>query len=170
VIREFADIGRLFEYGGVVLVLIFVLAVAVWTLLIERLWFYKRVYPLKKRSVLEAWAKLPDPHSWQAHKIRQMLVSRTIREFNASLPLIKVLTALCPFFGLLGTVTGMIEVFDVMAVLGTTDARAMASGVAKATVPTMAGMLVAVAALLATARYEARLKAEEQSLVSALTR
>lgn len=164
------DIGTLFEFGGVVLYLIFILTVVLWMLLIERLWFYKKVLPVRKAELFREWEGIRNPHSWEAHRIRDYFVSRLMQEFRSTLPMIKVLTALCPFFGLLGTVTGMIEVFDVMAILGTTDARAMASGVSKATVPTMAGMLVAVAALLATARYESRIKQEEQSIVSALTR
>jgi biopolymer transport protein ExbB len=38
----------------------------------------------------------------------------------------------------------MIEVFDVMAVSGSGNARSMASGVSKATIPTMAGMVGAL--------------------------
>ncbi|GIS35314.1 MAG: hypothetical protein Ct9H90mP6_05710 [Gammaproteobacteria bacterium] len=45
---------------------------------------------------------------------------------------------------MLGTVTGMIEVFQVMAFSGGGDARAMAGGVSKATFPTMAGMVVLI--------------------------
>jgi biopolymer transport protein ExbB len=41
----------------------------------------------------------------------------------------------------------MIEVFDVMTILGTGNPRAMASGVSKATIPTMAGMVVALSGL-----------------------
>ena len=160
---EILDIGRLFEFGGVVLYLIFGLTVLLWMLLIERLWFYKKVLPLRKAELFKEWGGVSDHQSWAGHRIRDFLVSRLMQEFRSTLPIIKVLTALCPFFGLLGTVTGMIEVFDVMAILGTTDARAMASGVSK-------GMVVAVAGLLATARFESRIKHEEQSIVSALTR
>ena len=46
--------------------------------------------------------------------------------------------------GLLGTVTGMISVFEVMAVSGTGNARSMAAGVSRATIPTMAGMVGAL--------------------------
>ena len=58
--------------------------------------------------------------------------------------LIKALIAICPLLGLLGTVTGMVSVFDVMTFSGTGNARAMAAGVSKATVPTMAGMVAAL--------------------------
>ena len=44
--------------------------------------------------------------------------------------------------GLLGTVYGMIEVFEVLSFLGTGNPRAMSSGVAMATIPTMSGMVI----------------------------
>jgi biopolymer transport protein ExbB len=50
-------------------------------------------------------------------------------------------------FGLLGTVSGMVQVFDVIAVTGSSDAKAMAGGIFKATLPTMSGLFLAVSAL-----------------------
>ncbi len=73
--------------------------------------------------------------------------------------MIKTLVALCPLLGLLGTVTGMIEVFEVMAFSGTGNARSMAAGVSKATIPTMAGMVAALSGVFAAtllARYAHR--------------
>ena len=58
--------------------------------------------------------------------------------------MIQTLVALCPLLGLMGTVTGMIQVFEVMAMSGTSNARAMAAGVSRATIPTMAGMVGAL--------------------------
>ena len=63
------------------------------------------------------------------------------------LSLIKVLIALCPLLGLLGTVTGMIAVFDSIAMTGNSDAKAMASGIFQATLPTMSGLVLAISAL-----------------------
>jgi biopolymer transport protein ExbB len=68
--------------------------------------------------------------------------------------MIKTLVAVCPLLGLLGTVTGMIEVFDVMAMVGSGNARAMASGVYMATIPTMAGMVAALSGVYFIARLE----------------
>jgi biopolymer transport protein ExbB len=59
------------------------------------------------------------------------------------------MVALCPLLGLLGTVTGMIEVFNIMAVTGGGDAKSMAGGVSRATVPTMAGMVAALSGVFA---------------------
>ena len=61
---------------------------------------------------------------------------------------IKTLIALCPLLGLLGTVWGMIEVFNALSVTAG-DAKAMASGVSKATIPTMAGMVAALSGMFA---------------------
>lgn len=60
---------------------------------------------------------------------------------------IKTLVALCPLMGLLGTVTGMIAVFEVMALVGTGNARLMADGISMATIPTMAGMVGALSGI-----------------------
>jgi biopolymer transport protein ExbB len=72
------------------------------------------------------------------------MISRFSISANRSVPVIQTLVALCPLLGLMGTVTGMIEVFDVMAISGTGNARSMAAGVSKATIPTMAGMVGAL--------------------------
>lgn len=73
-------------------------------------------------------------------------------QLHATLPLIKVLVALCPLMGLLGTVLGMINVFEVIAVSGNDNAQAMASGVYRATIPTMAGLVVALTGIYFTVR------------------
>ena len=63
--------------------------------------------------------------------------------------MIEALVVICPLLGLLGTVTGMIEVFFVMAITGGGDAKSMAGGVSKATIPTMAGMVGALSGIFA---------------------
>ena len=59
-----------------------------------------------------------------------------------------------------GTVTGMIEVFQVMAFTGGGDARSMAGGVS-ATLPTMAGMTTALSGVFATIYLNAAKNREE---------
>ena len=66
--------------------------------------------------------------------------------------------------GLLGTVTGMIQVFDVLAITGGGDAREMASGVSKATIPTMAGMVAALSGVFASS-WLTRTAEREKALI-----
>ena len=88
-----------------------------------------------------------DHASWNSKQIRRVLISDLTSNLNWGLGTIGTLVALCPMLGLLGTVTGMIEVFDVMAA-GGGNTRGMAAGVSKATLPTMAGMVAAISGML----------------------
>jgi biopolymer transport protein ExbB len=142
------------ETGGDVLLLIGVVSLAMWTLILERAWYFRRVHPKLAAEVIGAWNARRDHGSWNAHQIRQLLASENRLKLEQGLRMIKTLVALCPLLGLLGTVTGMIEVFDVMAVAGSGNARAMASGVSKATIPTMAGMVAALSGLLISVQLE----------------
>ena len=81
-------------------------------------------------------------------------------DLQRGLQIIKSLVALCPMLGLLGTVTGMIEVFDVMAIAGSGNVRGMAGGISKATLPTMAGMVAALSGLIFSVQLERRAKRE----------
>lgn len=150
--------------GGVILYAILVVAMIMMTLIIERYLFLKVTYPGKKDKIQNAWQQIEDKQVFAAKHIRRMLLSKADNDLKASLPLIKSLIAVCPLFGLLGTVTGMIEVFDVMAFLGTGNARAMASGVSQATIPTMAGMVVAICGIFFSFRIEHSIKTETRKL------
>ena len=79
------------------------------------------------------------------------------------------MVALCPLLGLMGTVTGMIEVFDVMAFSGSGNARSMASGVSKATIPTMAGMVGALSGVFLVTLLNQKVNREVEDLEDNLT-
>ena len=66
--------------------------------------------------------------------------------------------------GLLGTVVGMVQVFDTLAITGTGSPRAMASGISKATVPTMAGMIAALSGLFFVNQLDHKAKLAVQKL------
>lgn len=136
------------ELGGDVLVVIAWTIFLMWALIVERFVFFRTRMDKLAQEAFDTWEARPERQSWEAFRIRELLISDVRMAANAGLPMIKALVALCPLLGLLGTVTGMIEVFDVMAVTGTGNARAMASGVSKATVPTMAGMVGALSGVL----------------------
>ena len=121
-----------------------------WSLMIERFWFLRTIHKTNVVAALSEWEARIDKKSWNAHAIRQELVSRVTLDLRSTIPLIEVLVVVCPLFGLLGTVTGMIEVFYVMAVTGGGDAKQMSGGVARATIPTMAGMVGALSGIFAS--------------------
>jgi len=140
-----AEVGKFMDSGGMVLWAIVVLLFVMWTLLFERMWYLKStvrhrcsiLHLMLGKSALSANLK-------RARQIREKLISEVSVKIDENIMMIKTLVALAPLFGLLGTVTGMIVVFDVMAFTGGGDAKAMAGGVSQATVPTMSGMVAAL--------------------------
>jgi len=64
------------------------------------------------------------------------------------LPFIAVTAATAPLLGLLGTVSGMIRMFNVITVTGTGDVKPMAGGISEALVTTLFGLVVAIPALI----------------------
>lgn len=153
-----------FELGGPVLFFILVATTIMWTFIIERFWFFSRVMPRLKQQVVDAWEARRDTTSWQAHRIRELMLSELTIEARQFLPIIKSIMALLPLLGLAGTVYGMIQVFDVMAFHGTGNARLMAGGVSQATIPTMAGLVAALSGLYVNVLLERRASREIDSL------
>jgi biopolymer transport protein ExbB len=140
----FESVRDFLELDGDVLTLIAWTIFGMWALIVERLMYFRTDLKAMGVSIREDWESRTERRSWHAHQIREAMISRFSIEANAMVPVIQTLVALCPLLGLMGTVTGMIEVFDVMAISGTGNARSMASGVSKATIPTMAGMVGAL--------------------------
>lgn len=154
--------------GGDTLWAILAVTVLLWTMIVERLVFYRWIFPRHCRVWVHEWQQRGDHSSWRALAIRRLLVSEAKTQLREGIPAIKTLIAICPLLGLLGTVTGMITVFDVMALKGTSDARAMASGVSQATIPTMAGMIVALSGLYFGTRFPQRAAREVRRLADKL--
>jgi biopolymer transport protein ExbB len=157
------------DKGGNVLWLIAILVFVMWTLIFERLWFFTFVWKKEVFEVISAWEARPERKSWNAKQVRMRLLSMAKADIMTNLPVITTLVALCPLLGLLGTVTGMIEVFNVMAVTGGGDAKSMAGGVERATIPTMAGMVAALSGLFANTYLQRIADREQEMLVDQLT-
>ena len=91
--------------------------------------------------------------SFEKHKtkdittIESKLDSALIKEIpaiQAGLPMIKLIAAVAPLLGLLGTVTGMIETFQSITLFGTGDPKLMAGGISQALMTTVLGLVVAI--------------------------
>ncbi|MFH0727792.1 MAG: MotA/TolQ/ExbB proton channel family protein [Pseudomonadota bacterium] len=72
---------------------------------------------------------------------------RIRRSLDAYLEVIRVLAALAPLLGLLGTVTGMINTFEILTLFGTGNPKGMASGISEALITTETGLVVAIPGL-----------------------
>jgi biopolymer transport protein ExbB len=146
----YEEIRDFLEMGGPVLFVIGALSLVMWVLIFERMIYYRTGLPQYISGFTDQWKARSERRSWNARRIREAMISRVSNKIEQNLPIIKTMLALAPLLGLLGTVTGMIEVFEVMAFSGTGNPRSMAAGVSKATIPTMAGMVVALSGVLAS--------------------
>lgn len=156
-------LGQFFQTGGWVLYVILAVAFLMFALILERIIYRLISYPGQKKRTLVAVRGEP-----LAVKRLSLLCELDLALKN-QFALIKNLITLCPLVGLLGTVTGMIQVFDGLALYGTGNPRLMAAGVASATFPTMTGMAVAVAGLLFHNRLSRWSESERQKLRLLLT-
>lgn len=150
------SVSLFMEKGGPVLWVIAWLLLIKWSLVFERIWYLNTTHKANVKATLAAWNARSDTKSWSAHQIRTMMISQISLDVKNTLPIIEVLVTICPLLGLIGTVTGMIEVFFVMAVSGGGDAKSMAGGVSKATIPTMAGMVGAISGIFAANYLKAK--------------
>jgi biopolymer transport protein ExbB len=162
-IRDFMSLG------GPVLTWIALTIFLMWVLIIERLMFFRTTMKAMSADIQNTWESRGERKSWHAHQIREAMISRFQANVTGSIPMIQTLVALCPLLGLLGTVTGMIRVFQVMALSGSGNIRAMAAGVSQATVPTMAGMVGALSGVLLITLLTRRATREVEFLADSLT-
>ncbi|MEW6167289.1 MAG: MotA/TolQ/ExbB proton channel family protein [Pseudomonadota bacterium] len=165
-----AAITRFFASGGPVLVLVAAVMFAMWVLLLERFWYCMGPFARDLEAAVSAWSHRRDQSTWYGESVRRKLVSQVKLKLEHNLRLIKVMIALCPLFGLLGTVTGMIDVFTVLSLTGGGDARSMAGGVSRATIPTMAGMVAALSGVFANIYLSELVKARRERIIEALPR
>lgn len=75
-------------------------------------------------------------------------VMREVPKINRGLSFLKIIAAVAPLMGLLGTVTGMIITFQSIVLYGAGDPKMMAGGISQALVTTVLGLVVAIPTLL----------------------
>ncbi|HWU69491.1 MAG TPA: MotA/TolQ/ExbB proton channel family protein [Stenotrophobium sp.] len=160
----FVSVSDFFDAGGPVLKLIFIAAVVMWTLIIERYWYFLKIFPVERAALQRSWQLRSDHRSWCARRIRTMLISQANVAMGSTLPIMRVVIPMCPLLGLLGTVSGMLEVFDMMTLHGSVDAQTMASGVSHAMVSTLSGLAVALSGMFFVHYFQTRVQHETEML------
>jgi biopolymer transport protein ExbB len=172
---------RLLEFaktGGWVMIPVGITSVLMWTLIGERLYTFRRLgrRDLAIQDAVHAVQGQPVNHF--GHGLRTTLVRNFVRKrtgetdldkrilhecalkmepvIERNLAIIAVLASIAPLLGLLGTVSGMITTFVVIAELGTGNARPLAGGISEALVATQAGLLVAIPGLFASVALKRR--------------
>ena len=179
---------ELIQKGGIVMYPIILLSVIALAVFLERLIslrkekyvpkaFYEQLVSLlKKRNINEA-VEICKANKSALARISETIITNTdlplsrllevaeetgrseTSKLDKFLPSLQTVVAIAPLLGLLGTVLGMIKIFDVIALQGTGSAEALSSGIAEALITTAAGLMVAIPAqifyFIAKARADA---------------
>ncbi|HEX4872121.1 MAG TPA: MotA/TolQ/ExbB proton channel family protein [Nevskiaceae bacterium] len=162
-------VRSLIDAGGHVVWWILIASLVMWTLIIERYIYFKRGLPVEAEALIAQWLARRDRRSWRAHAIRNAMISRLNSEMNNNMPMLRVLVPMSPLLGLVGTVVGMLEVFEAMAARGAADAKTLASGVSQAMVCTMAGLAVSLTGLYPVYWFQRRTRVETELLSDRFT-
>lgn len=163
--------------GGIVMVPIILCSILAVAITLERLWTLReqRVVPTELTDKVWQWVEnraLSDKqvmalqqHSplgsvlaaglANRHRERSVMIQaiedagrHVVHDLERFLNTLGTIAAISPLLGLLGTVTGMIQTFDVITEFGTSDPKLLAGGIAVALVTTEQGLLVAIPCLL----------------------
>jgi biopolymer transport protein ExbB len=152
--------------GGVFVFWIFLCGVLLWTLSLERAWYFNKRLPKQVEQALASWRARAERKSWCALQVRRRMISQLTADMTRNFPLLRVLVPLSPLLGLIGTVAGMLEVFDSMSLHGSADATAMASGVSQAMVCTLTGLAVSISGLYPAHHFRNRAMREAEHLAN----
>ena len=156
--------------GGIVMIPILTVSFFMWLLIFNRMLFLHRLYARnisrEQAGELVRDNQAPDERSQGANSllVREFLalrshdpelddfimdetVVRLISTLDDHLSTIRVLAAIAPLLGLLGTVIGMMGTFDVITLFGTGNAKAMAGGISVALITTQTGLMVSIPGL-----------------------
>lgn len=152
------QLADFFEAGGVILPVLAFVAFFLWLLLLQRLWFRFITYSKLRQRCIEA--------TTQRRFLQSLHEAYLALQFSMSL--IRTTISVCPLLGLAGTVLGMIEIFDVIAYRGVNNSQLLASGVSRAILPTMAGMVIAISSMLVFS-YIQRWVIKQQNMLSRLS-
>ena len=172
--------------GGWVMIPMVIGSIAMWALILERLRTYAQLaaddlaasdalaavsgaqVPAGRRGlrrlVLERFLAARTGRAALDRAVLRHVADRQRRALRGRLAVIAALAGVAPLLGLLGTVLGMIETFQVISVFGTSNARAMATGISVALITTETGLLIAIPGLFISGALIRKSKRLESAL------
>lgn len=146
------------DQGGPALWLILLASLILWLLILERYWYLHFDFPVFRDNIHRRWQPYQHQKTRYSKRLRAGLLSELQHRSGLYLNAIAVLTQVLPLLGLLGTVIGMIQTFDVISVFGNGNARGLAGGISEALLTTMSGLVTALSGLYFGANLKQRVQ------------
>lgn len=160
------DILLTLEVGGGALHLLIGLLWFSWFVAILHCYYLWKVFEFSWQDLYISWESFSSFPKERRESIRSEVISKVRLLLFGRLSVLKIIVAVSPLCGLLGTVSGMIDVFDIVGSSGTGNVRALATGISRATFSTAVGIIVSLIALgiytfLRRVSYKKMLECEE---------
>jgi len=146
------------DKGGTVLYFILLASVLLWLLILERYWYLTFELPVLKKQAFQYWQPYSHQRNDYTQRLRDSLLNQLQQSASQHLNSISALTQALPLLGLLGTVIGMIQTFDVITLFGNGNARGLAGGISQALLTTMSGLVTALSGLYFSANLKHRVQ------------
>ncbi|MCO1335718.1 MotA/TolQ/ExbB proton channel family protein [Microbulbifer sp. OS29] len=175
----------IFKSGGWLMLPILFCSIAVIAICIERIWTLspRRIAPRTLLGDVWGWLKNNQVNADKLKELRdssplgrifasglsnsrhgrevmkdsiEETASQVVHELEHYLGALGTIAAVAPLIGLLGTVLGMIQVFNAIMLEGTGNAGVLAGGISQALITTAAGLACAIPALMAHRYFQRR--------------
>lgn len=157
-----AGFERLILEGGIIIWVLLIIAalqigLALSSILILKFGEFEKLdgFAIDDSKIDNSATKTLDKASLKTHNSNKLMalsryefMQRLEIRIYRGLPTMKGLVAICPLMGLMGTVTGMMQIFDLVGSGLGVSPRLLSSGISHATLPTMVGMAISVIGLI----------------------
>jgi len=161
--------GSLFAAGGA-LWFVFLTAVLLWALVIERYWYFAAVHPEAVEIALRRWKRWAGAEPRLARRMRRHIVAGVAAQARRSINLIHSLLAVVLLTGLLGAVSGVMRVLQALPLGGFAAQVLIERGIAAAAVPAVTAGAVVLVTLFFSRPLEERAGVEARLLADRLRR
>lgn len=141
------------QQGGWTLWVMFAVSCLVWARLMERSFLLRRSFPGRRAHLMRLG---PEQQGALARVLAQ--------DLQEGMDSARTMIAALPLLGLLGTVIGMIDSFDALAIFGNSNAKALSGGISQALISTMVGLVTSLAAMYVEGVVTMRIIAAQRSL------
>ena len=155
--------------GSGILLVIFASSLVMWFLIVDRYWYIFSTANRIGKHIAQQWQLvLPHKTAWECFVIRRYYISKFKHAAVANIPMIKVLVTINMLLGLLGTIVGMIAVFENLVLSEITGIRGLVDGVSQTIIPAIAGLLASLSGIFFVMQIQKKARQLTQHFASTL--
>jgi len=127
---------------GYILLILFTLGISIMIWKSIHIFYFKSTREKYLQAVLEKVKEIVDPTLCM--KVSKSIIDEKMSELESGMSTIRIVASISPLLGLLGTVIGILQAFDVISKTGLGEPTAFAGGISLALITTVMGLIIAI--------------------------